>query len=63
MSVSSATLPGFEAVPALMTPGYIWPGVPYELAGPGPVLAAGTLYTGWAAGTPYTGWQAGTPVT
>jgi hypothetical protein len=57
---SSGTLPGFDAVPALMSPGYAWPGEPYGgTVGPGPRFSAGTIYADWQPDIIYAGWQPG----
>jgi hypothetical protein len=55
---SSSALPGFEAVPGLASPGWLWPGIPYNLSVPAADLRAGTLYAGWVPEDPAVGWQA-----
>jgi hypothetical protein len=60
---SPATIPGFDAVPGLMTPGLAWPGGPLEsLVTPGPVIFTLDIpHSGWQAGGPYGRWKPGNP--
>ena len=52
---STADLPGFNAVPALMTPQLTWPGVPYQAIQESPAFTAGTPYLRWVTGEPCLG--------
>ena len=55
---SDVTVPGFYAVPGLMSPELIWIAIPYMGNATSPVFTAGLPYVRWATGSPYTDWDA-----